>query len=382
MASLGRRIIPPRPRATPGLSRGAPSAVYSSASCADASLASSSRSRRRLRGEATARRRPSSRCRRPGRPSSASSWRRRSRPTAARVFVATRDGVVRALDPRHGRGRLEGRGASRAAERRRGSPPRARRGRHPHEPPPANRAPCAGPSRRASPGEMPAVVDGDRALVAGRAWPPSSSPSGRALWADLTGAATTAPPVVGRLAGPRRRGRRHAALPRPRHRPAALGARTARRPVAPPLVDESRRRLYLGTTDKRILEVHLDDGARAGPGGSGPTSPTRGSSARARCSSPPTTPCSTPCARAATWTGARRCPRARCPLRSCRRLPPRGLPRERDRGLHPGTGKPAGRLQTPAEIRAAPLVAGSLLVLGLRDRSVVAYALPGAALPR
>jgi hypothetical protein len=32
------------------------------------------------------------------------------------------------------------------------------------------------------------------------------------------------------------------------------------------------------------------------------------------------------------------------------------------------TGDPAGSFKTPAEIRAAPILAGDLLVLGMRDR--------------
>ena len=47
-------------------------------------------------------------------------------------------------------------------------------------------------------------------------------------------------------------------------------------------------------------------------------------------------------------------------------------------GFTPDTGTPAGALRTPAEIRTPPLVAGSLVLVGLRDRSVIAYALPGS----
>ena len=32
--------------------------------------------------------------------------------------------------------------------------------------------------------------------------------------------------------------------------------------MAPPLVDEGRRRIYLGTTDRRIVEIKLDKGDR------------------------------------------------------------------------------------------------------------------------
>ncbi len=45
------------------------------------------------------------------------------------------------------------------------------------------------------------------------------------------------------------------------------------------------------------------------------------------------------------------------------------------------TGLPAGSFKTPAEIRAAPIPAGTLLVLGMRDRSVIAYGLSGSVSP-
>jgi hypothetical protein len=44
------------------------------------------------------------------------------------------------------------------------------------------------------------------------------------------------------------------------------------------------------------------------------------------------------------------------------------------------TGAKAGQLRTTSEIRTAPILAGGLVVLGLRDRSVIAYA-PGPPPP-
>jgi hypothetical protein len=44
----------------------------------------------------------------------------------------------------------------------------------------------------------------------------------------------------------------------------------------------------------------------------------------------------------------------------------------------PQTHSSAGALRTTAEIRTPPILAGPLLVVGLRDRSVVAYAPPGS----
>ena len=76
--------------------------------------------------------------------------------------------------------------------------------------------------------------------------------------------------------------------------------------------------IYLGTTDRRILELKLDKGeARLGAGRSVPTSSPRGSSCPDRvCSTPRSTPCSTACSAGATSRGAARCPRGRCPAPS------------------------------------------------------------------
>ena len=48
----------------------------------------------------------------------------------------------------------------------------------------------------------------------------------------------------------------------------------------------------------------------------------------------------------------------------------------------PDTGARAGSLRTSAEIRTPPILAGGFVVVGLRDRSVIAYALPGTSPPR
>jgi hypothetical protein len=48
-------------------------------------------------------------------------------------------------------------------------------------------------------------------------------------------------------------------------------------------------------------------------------------------------------------------------------------------GFDARTGLPVGSFKTPAEIRAAPVTTGQLLVLGMRDRSVIAYGLGGVA---
>ena len=111
-----------------------------------------------------------------------------------RVFVATRDGVVRALDPATGAvaWKVEGlAGTLSAAEGvvlLRGGDGTVK-----------SLQPRTGAVRWTATtgvaGTMPAVVDGDRALVPGSGLAAVDLASGRVLWADLGGAATTTPPV-------------------------------------------------------------------------------------------------------------------------------------------------------------------------------------------
>jgi hypothetical protein len=46
-------------------------------------------------------------------------------------------------------------------------------------------------------------------------------------------------------------------------------------------------------------------------------------------------------------------------------------------GFARDTGTRAGSLRTGAEIRTSPILSGRNILVGLRDRSVVAYTLPG-----
>ncbi len=110
------------------------------------------------------------------------------------------------------------------------------------------------------PGPLPPLIDGDRALVAGPGLACLELATGRVLWTDRAGAEITAPPVI---AGARiLTGEKDGTL---RSRDRATGTPSWTRTIggallAPPLVDAARRRVYLGTTDKRIVEVKLGDG--------------------------------------------------------------------------------------------------------------------------
>jgi outer membrane protein assembly factor BamB len=228
-------------------------------------------------------------------------------------------------------------------------------------------------------GTLPVVLDGDRALVAGQGLAAVDLASGRVLWSDASGAETTAPPVA--TAARVYAGESDGTL---RCRDRATGVtlwtlRTGRALLAPPLVDPARHRLYLGTTDKRILEASLDRGKRgwawrvgADIGHPGLLLPDevlfasydavlyslhRGGNLAWR-GALPSRPLSAPI------------PIQGYVLVACV---------ENEMVVFdPDTGTRAGSLRTAAEIRTPPIVAGSLVIVGLRDRSVVAYAPPGS----
>ena len=143
-------------------------------------------------------------------------------------------------------------------------------------------------------------------------------------------------------------------------------------------MDVAHRRLYLGTSDKRVLEVSLDKGEsgwawRVGAdiGHPGLLLPEQ-----VLFASYDAVLYSLRRGGNLAWRGA---------------LPSRPLSGPQLVGDHvlvaclenelvafaSDTGKKAGSLRTSAEIRTPPILAGGYVVVGLRDRSVIAYALPG-----
>jgi len=300
-----------------------------------------------------------------------------------RLFVATHDGVVRALDPATGAVAWKAEGlpgtlsAGEGVVLLRGEDGTLK-SLHPRT------GAVRWTAATGVAGTMAAVVDGDRALVPGNGLAAVDLATGRALWADLTGAPTTAPPVsagsrvvAGEADGTLRCRDRDSGQP-------LWVARTSRGLLAPPLVDESRRRVYLGTTDKRILEIHLDNGEKGWAWRVGADiaytglllpgqvlfasydavlySLERGGNLRWRAPLP-SRPLSPP-----LLVGDYL-------LMAC-------LENELV-AFFPDSGKPAGRLRTTAEIRTPPIVVPSgFVALGLRDRSVIAFALPATAPPR
>jgi outer membrane protein assembly factor BamB len=300
-----------------------------------------------------------------------------------RLFVATRDGVVRALDPATGAVGWKAEGLPGTLSAAGGVVlVRAEDGTV------TSLHPRTGAVRWTATtgvaGRMPAAVDGDRALVPGKGLAAVELASGRALWADLTGAPTTAPPVS---SGSRVLAGEADGTLRCRDRDTGQSlwvARTRGPLLAPPLVDETRRRIYLGTTDKRILELRLDDGEKGWAWRVGADIAYAGLLLPNQVLF-------------ASYDAVLYSLRPGGNLDWRAPLPSRPLSAPLLVGDYilvaclenelvaftPDAGKPAGRLRTTAEIRTPPLLApGGLVALGLRDRSVIAYALPGTGRPR
>jgi outer membrane protein assembly factor BamB len=226
-------------------------------------------------------------------------------------------------------------------------------------------------------GTLPALIDEDRVLVAGGGLSAIDRDSGRVLWTRADGIEASAPPV---RAGSRwLTGEADGTL---HSRDRATGAslwtlRTGRALLAPPLVDGRRQRLYLGTADKRILAASLRDGH---PGwhwtvGADVADPGLLLPGKVLFAS-------YDAVLYALRRGGNLAWRAPLPSR------PLSGPIEvagyllvaclEDQlvGIDPDTGDRVGAMRTSAEIRTAPIVTSQHVVLGLRDRSLIAYTRP------
>jgi outer membrane protein assembly factor BamB len=231
-------------------------------------------------------------------------------------------------------------------------------------------------------GALPALVDRDRAIVAGRGTAALLLETGAVAWSEAAGAEVTAPPVatstrvlVGDEAGALRAHDRESGRPL-----WSLPTRGALR--APPLVDEARGRLYLATTDKRIVEARLDSGRTGWSVRIGADAAHAGLLQQDRVLFAPHDAVLYVLARGGNlaWRGALPSRPAGPPLEVDGHLVVACLENE-VAAFHARSGAAAGSFKTPAEIRTPPVLAGQLLVLGLRDRSVIAYALGAAARP-
>ncbi len=303
-----------------------------------------------------------------------------------RVFVASRDGVVRALDERTGEvlwkaddlpGTLSATDGAVLV--------RSAQGRV------TSLQPRTGAVRWSAEtgvaGELPVVLDGERVLVAGSGLAALELASGKAVFTSRAGALISGAPVPlsFRAAPAILTVEADGAL---RLRDGASGEplwvlSTARPLIAPPLVDARRGVAYLGTTEKRILEVSLADGHvgwrwTVGADVAQPGLQLKGKLLFA-------------CFDAVLYALGRN---GNLAWRAS--LPSRPLSGPLVVGeyllvaciedelvlVSPKDGKRVGVQHVGAEIRTAPILIGNLVVLGLRDRSVVAYGPPAVVEPK
>jgi outer membrane protein assembly factor BamB len=228
-------------------------------------------------------------------------------------------------------------------------------------------------------GNLPATLDGDRLYVSGRGLAALEVDSGRVIWTQASPADVTAPPasttarlLVGEEDGTLRCLDRATGISLWTH---ATGEALR----APPLIDEDRRRIYLGTTDRRILELKLDKGE---PGwrwkvGADIAHPGLLLPDRVFFASFDAVLYGLHRGGNLAWRSA---------------LPSRPLSgplllddhiligcHEREiLGFDLETGRSEGSLRTVAEIRTGPLLSGRRIFVGLRNRTVVAYRVPEA----
>ncbi len=293
-----------------------------------------------------------------------------------RVFAVTRSGVVRAFDPATGEVRWqidERPGTLAAAET--GLLLRQVDGTV------KSLAPGKGTVRWEAAsgivGDLPPVIDGDRAIVAGKGIAAIEMATGRILWSLPSEPTATAPPAP---AGSRLlQGEEDGTL---RCRDRATGFafwafKTRSSLLAPPTFDAERRKVYLGTTDRRIVELDVEKG-RLGwtwKVGADVASPgalygnhilfsafdavlyalDRGNGSMAWRAPLPSRPLSGPVLSGETAFVA------------CHESDILGFALK--------TGMPVGALRTSAPLQTAPLLLGGRLFVGLRDRTVVAFEL-------
>jgi outer membrane protein assembly factor BamB len=298
-----------------------------------------------------------------------------------RIFVATRDGAVRALDPKTGEvlwqaasvpGRLSAADGTLLVRDDSGVV--------------TSLHPRTGAVRwrveTGIAGSLPLVVDGDRALVAGRGLAALALENGATAWSDRSGAETTAPPLptTARLLT----GEQDGTL---RCRDRATGVsrwtlRTREPLLAPPLVDESRNRLYLGTTDRRILEASLDKGEVGWHWTIGADVGHAGllQNGRVLFAAYDAVLYAFERGGNVAWRGSLPSRPLAAPLVVEGRVVVACLENQLV-AFDAKSGEKAGSFATSAEIRTPPLLVGGLIVVGLRDRSVIAYGLAGSAPP-
>jgi outer membrane protein assembly factor BamB len=298
-----------------------------------------------------------------------------------RLFVATRDGEVRALDERTGSQLwkvVDLPGSLAAAEG--ALLVRSPQGRV------TSLQPRTGATRwsveTGIAGSLPVVFDEDRVLVAGAGLAALDLASGRVLFTEHSGAEVTAAPVslpfMDKLLTVEADG---ALRLRERASGTPVWTQASSRPaLAPPLVDRARKVVYLGTTEKRIVQVRLADGHVGWRWTVGADVAYPGLLLHDKVLF-------------ASYDAVLYALQPGGSLAWRTPLPSRPLSGPLVAGhylivacledvivvITPDTGHRVGSLHTSAEIRTPPLVVDDLVLIGLRDRSIVAYGLPATS---
>jgi outer membrane protein assembly factor BamB len=290
-----------------------------------------------------------------------------------RIFVSTSDGVVRGLDPATGAVSWKAEGAPGTLAAADGvvlvrDESGTVRSLHPRT------GVVRWTAETGVAGTLPPVIDGDRALVAGEGLACLETATGRVVWTDRSGPGITAPPL--RVGGRILTGEKDGAL---RSRDPATGAPTWSVPTgraieAAPVVDEARGKAYLGTTDRRIIEVDLRDGGTGWRWKVGADIVDQGillPRAVAFAAYDAVLYALRPGGNL-DWRAPLPSRPLSGPVRVGEYLVVACLENEMV-AIAPDTGRRLGIFRTAAEIRTPPLVLGGRVVVGLRDRSVVAY---------
>ncbi|MFN8091399.1 MAG: PQQ-binding-like beta-propeller repeat protein [Vicinamibacteria bacterium] len=219
-------------------------------------------------------------------------------------------------------------------------------------------------------GTLPAVIDGERAYVAGDvACSPRRRDRTRAVDRPLGTGRHGAPAARRRPPADRREDQ---ACSRDPETGRVTWFATGRALEAPPPADEARGKAYLGTPDRRILEVDLSRGHRGWRWKVGADIVDHGALLPRGIAFAAFDAVLYGLRRGGTSTGGPRSP-ASSPGRSGSATSSSSPASRTIVVLAPDTGKRRGLPDLTAEIRTPPLVLGGLAVLGLRDWSVVAY---------
>jgi outer membrane protein assembly factor BamB len=158
--------------------------------------------------------------------------------------------------------------------------------------------------------------------------------------------------------------------------------RTGSALLAPPLVDEKKRRVYLGTTARTIQEVKFDDGKKGWSWrvGADIQSPGLLLSGRVLFASFDAVLYGLTRGGNLAWRTALPSRPLSGPLRVGDHIVV-ACHEDEILGFRLETGDSAGTLRTDAQIRTPPLVQGGRIFVGLRNRTVVAFSLPSGPTP-